>query len=75
MRRELCSEAIRLGRLLRELLPAAMEVAGLLALMLLHDSRRAARLDARGELVALQLVTHAAKRRYLERRLREVRSG
>jgi len=54
VRRELCNEAIRLGRLLRALLPSASEVAGLLALMLLHDSRRAARLDARGELVTLE---------------------
>jgi len=54
VRRELCSEAIRLGRLLRALLPAASEVPGLLALMLLHDSRRAARLDARGEVVTLE---------------------
>jgi RNA polymerase sigma-70 factor (ECF subfamily) len=54
VRRELCTEAIRLGRLLRALLPAASEVAGLLALMLLHDSRRAARLDAGGELVTLE---------------------
>jgi len=54
VRRELCSEAIRLGRLLRALLPATSEVAGLLALMLLHDSRRAARLDAGGELVTLE---------------------
>ena len=54
VRRELCSEAIRLGRLLRELLPAASEVAGLLALLLLHDSRRAARVDAEGEIVTLE---------------------
>jgi RNA polymerase sigma-70 factor, ECF subfamily len=54
VRRELCSEAIRLGRLLRELLPAASEVAGLLALMLLQDSRRAARLDAGGDIVTLE---------------------
>ena len=54
VRRELCREAIRLGRLLRALLPATSEVAGLLALMLLHDSRRAARLDAGGELVTLE---------------------
>jgi RNA polymerase sigma-70 factor (ECF subfamily) len=53
VRRELCQEAIRLGRLLRALLPAAGEVAGLLALMLLHDSRRLARVDARGELLTL----------------------
>ena len=53
VRRDLCREAIRLGRLLRALLPAAGEVAGLLALMLLHDSRRTARLDERGDLVTL----------------------
>jgi len=54
VRRELCREAIRLGRLLRSILPDANEVAGLLALMLLHDSRRAARVDARGDLVTLE---------------------
>jgi RNA polymerase sigma-70 factor (ECF subfamily) len=54
VRRELCTEAIRLARVLRELLPAASEVGGLLALMLLHDSRRAARLDSGGELVTLE---------------------
>jgi len=53
VRRELCGEAIRLGRLLCGLLPAASEATGLLALMLLHDSRGSARLDARGELVVL----------------------
>jgi RNA polymerase sigma-70 factor (ECF subfamily) len=54
VRRELCTEAIRLGRLMRALLPEAPEAAGLLALMLLQDSRRAARLDEAGELVTLQ---------------------
>jgi RNA polymerase sigma-70 factor (ECF subfamily) len=54
VRRELCREAIRLGRLLREMLPATSEVAGLLALMLLHDSRRSARVDDDGELVTLE---------------------
>jgi len=53
VRGELCSEAIRLGRLLHELMPDEPEVAGLLALMLLHDSRREARLDDRGEPVLL----------------------
>ncbi len=53
VRGELCTEAIRLGRLLGRLMPDDAEVAGLLALMLLHDSRRAARVDARGDLVAL----------------------
>ena len=54
VRRELCAEAIRLGRLLRALLPASGEVAGLLALMLLTDARRDARLDRRGDLIVLE---------------------
>ena len=54
VRRELCAEAIRLGRLLRPLFPASGEVAGLLALMLLHDSRRTARVDGHGDLVTLE---------------------
>jgi RNA polymerase sigma-70 factor (ECF subfamily) len=52
-RSELCSEAIRLGRVLETLLPQNAETRGLLALMLLHDSRREARLNAAGELVLL----------------------
>ncbi|MGQ7815077.1 RNA polymerase sigma factor [Metapseudomonas furukawaii] len=52
VRTDLCAEAIRLARLLLELLPDP-EVMGLLALMLLHDSRRAARTRADGELVLL----------------------
>lgn len=52
-RQELCGEAIRLGRVLSGLLPQSAEARGLLALMLLHDSRREARLDAAGELVLL----------------------
>ena len=51
-RHDLSSEALRLGRLLAELLPEA-EVIGLLALMLLHESRRTARTSASGELVLL----------------------
>jgi len=51
-RHDLSGEAIRLGRLLAELLPEP-EVVGLLALMLLHESRRAARTDAQGELILL----------------------
>jgi len=51
-RADLSGEAIRLGRLLRELLPEP-EVMGLLALMLLHESRRAARASPAGELVLL----------------------
>jgi RNA polymerase sigma-70 factor (ECF subfamily) len=54
VRRELCGEAIRLGRLLREMLPDKSEVAALLALMLLHDSRRTARVDASGDIVTLE---------------------
>jgi len=53
VREELCTEAIRLGRLLHRAMPDDPEVAGLLALMLLHDSRRAARVDAHGDLVTL----------------------
>jgi RNA polymerase sigma-70 factor, ECF subfamily len=52
-RQELCGEAIRLGRVLVALLPRSAEAHGLLALMLLHDSRRETRLDAAGELVLL----------------------
>jgi RNA polymerase sigma-70 factor (ECF subfamily) len=48
VRGELCAEAIRLGHMLRELMPDEPEVDGLLALMLLHDSRREARIDERG---------------------------
>jgi RNA polymerase sigma-70 factor (ECF subfamily) len=55
-RAELCSESIRLARLLQSLMAPhpPEEVVGLLALMLLHDSRRDARLDARGDLVLLE---------------------
>jgi RNA polymerase sigma-70 factor (ECF subfamily) len=52
-RAELCEEAIRLGKVLAVLMPDEPEVLGLLALMLLHDARRDARLDADGELVLL----------------------
>jgi RNA polymerase sigma-70 factor, ECF subfamily len=54
VRRELCDEAIRLARLLLALMPDESEVRGLLALMLLHHSRRDARVDESGELVLLQ---------------------
>ncbi|HEX6460130.1 MAG TPA: sigma-70 family RNA polymerase sigma factor [Thermoleophilaceae bacterium] len=53
VRGELCGEAIRLGRLLARLMPDEAEVWGLLALMLLHDARREARVDERGRYVAL----------------------
>jgi RNA polymerase sigma-70 factor (ECF subfamily) len=53
VRDDLCAEAIRLGRLLAELMPDEPEVMGLLALMLLIESRRAARTTASGDLVLL----------------------
>lgn len=53
VRDELTGEAIRLGRLLRDLLPGVPEVTGLLALMLLTEARRASRVDADGVLVPL----------------------
>ena len=53
VRRDLCREAIRLGRLLVELI-GSPEALGLYALMLLHDSRRDARTDAHGDLVLLE---------------------
>ncbi len=51
---ELCGEAIRLGRLLDALLPSNAGVIGLLALMLLHDARRGARVSREGEVVLLE---------------------
>src|SRR5262249_54344933 len=54
VRRELCAEAIRLARTLCELLPSTSENLGLLALMLLHDSRRDARINSDSELVPLE---------------------
>jgi RNA polymerase sigma-70 factor (ECF subfamily) len=53
VRRDLCAEAIRLAKLLCVLMPDEPEAFGLLALMLLQDSRRDARLSAEGELVLL----------------------
>lgn len=53
VREELCAEAIRLARVLAGLLPEEPEVAGLLALLLLIDARRPARLDASGAMIAL----------------------
>jgi len=53
-RGDLCEEAIRLGRILVDLAPDEPEAAGLLALMLLHDSRRAARTGPDGELITLE---------------------
>jgi len=53
VRIDLCDEAVRLARLLRELLPDEAEVAGLLALLVLTDARRATRVDDAGDLVLL----------------------
>ncbi|MQA77681.1 MAG: sigma-70 family RNA polymerase sigma factor [Streptosporangiales bacterium] len=53
VRRNLSAEAIRLARVLARLMPDEPEAVGLLALMLLHDARRDARLDEAGELVTL----------------------
>jgi RNA polymerase sigma-70 factor (ECF subfamily) len=53
VRRELCDEAIRLARILVQLMPDEGDAIGLLALMLLHHSRRDARIDERGDLVLL----------------------
>jgi RNA polymerase sigma-70 factor, ECF subfamily len=54
VRSDLCEEAIRLGKLLAVLMPDEPEVLGLLALMLLQDSRRAARVGADGDIVLLE---------------------
>ena len=54
VRRDLCAEAIRLARVLRSLMPDEPEVTGLLALMLLQDSRSEARTGADGELILLE---------------------
>jgi RNA polymerase sigma-70 factor (ECF subfamily) len=54
VRRSLCAEAIRLARVLVSLMPDEPEASGLLALMLLHDARRDARVDATGDLVPLE---------------------
>ncbi|HEY8412613.1 MAG TPA: RNA polymerase sigma factor [Pyrinomonadaceae bacterium] len=54
VRNDLCAEAIRLGRVLCDLLPNEPENLGLLALMLLQDSRRRARVNDRGELATLE---------------------
>ena len=53
VREDLCAEAIRLGRLLADLMPSEPEVLGLLALMLLVESRRGARLSLDGDLILL----------------------
>jgi RNA polymerase sigma-70 factor (ECF subfamily) len=59
VRAELCDEALRLGELLAALMPDDPEVLGLHALMLLHDARRAARVDAHGRYVPLPVQDRA----------------
>jgi RNA polymerase sigma-70 factor, ECF subfamily len=54
IRADLCAEAIRLAKILNQLMPDESEVGGLLALMILQDSRRTARLGSNGELIALR---------------------
>ncbi len=68
VRGELCSEAIRLGHLLCRLMPDDAEVWGLLALMLLHDARRLARVSPDGNYVALD---EQDRSRWDEGRIRE----
>jgi RNA polymerase sigma-70 factor (ECF subfamily) len=68
VRDELCDEALRLGRLLVELMPDEGEAMGLLALMLLADSRRDTRLDADGFLVPL---AHQDRTRWRDDRIQE----
>jgi RNA polymerase sigma-70 factor, ECF subfamily len=82
-RDELCEEAIRLGKVLAVLMPDEPEAHGLLALMLLHDARREARLDSEGVLVLLaeqdrslwDRVRVDEGRRVLDRALRLRRPG
>ena len=83
IRLELSDEAIRLARILLELKPAEPEIEGLLALMIMHDSRRTARHDQNGEMVALseqkrslwdaKKITEGAE--LLEKALRRFRPG
>ena len=54
VRRDLCEESVRITRVLAELMPDEPEVLGLLALLVLHDSRRVARQDVDGDLVVLE---------------------
>jgi RNA polymerase sigma-70 factor (ECF subfamily) len=54
IRQSLCAEAIRLARLLADLMPDEPEALGLLSLLLLHDSRRRARVDSAGDLITLE---------------------
>jgi RNA polymerase sigma-70 factor, ECF subfamily len=83
LRPELCSEALRLGRLLAALMPDEAEILGLVALLLLHDSRRGTRTGAAGELILLPEQDRSCWNRdkiheglgLLERALRQRRPG
>ena len=83
VRNDLAADAVRLGRMLRELLPREPEPLGLLAMMLLHDSRRDARVNCRGELVPLEEQDRTLWRldqieeglRFLDEALRQDRPG
>jgi RNA polymerase sigma-70 factor (ECF subfamily) len=68
IRRELCGEAIRLARVLVQLMPDEPEALGLLALMLLHDSRRDTRVGPGGELILLE---DQDRRRWDRKEIRE----
>jgi len=70
VRKDLCAGAIELGRLVRALMApqAPAEAAGLLALMLLHDARREARVDAAGDLIVLE---EQDRRRWDQRQIAE----
>ncbi len=59
IRNDLCDEAVRLARITLTLLPQQTEIAGLLSLMLLHDSRRFARQNAGGQMIALEFQNRA----------------
>ena len=83
VRQGLCAEAIRLARTLVDLMPDEPEAIGLLALLLLHDSRRAARVDEAGDLIPLDAQDRALWDRHgidegtilLDRALRRSRPG
>ena len=83
VRRDLCAEAIRLARILCDLMPDEPEALGLLALMLFHDARREARTGAEGELLVLEEQDRtlwdadeiAEGSRFVERALRMRRAG
>ena len=74
IRTDLCAEAIRLGRLVVELMPDEAEARGLLALMLLHDARKSTRVDEHNDLVLLEHQDRGLwDRAEIEEGLRQVR--